>query len=124
MRWQTIEFFTMDFPQRLAILRKERGLSQQALADKVGIHVSQIRRYESGTTQPTLEVIRKLAVALATSADLLVFDKEEREPKEELKRQFEAMSTFDPEELTTAKKLLDSLILQHDIKRSMNKQGH
>lgn len=122
MRWQTIEFLTMDFPERLAVLRKERGLSQQALADKVDIHVSQIRRYESGNTQPTLEVIRKLAIALATSADLLVFDKEEREPKEELKRQFEALSTFDPEELTTAKKLLDSLILQHDIKRSMDKQ--
>jgi transcriptional regulator with XRE-family HTH domain len=122
MRWQPIELLTMDFPERLAVLRKERGLTQQALADKVDVHVSQIRRYENGDTQPTLEVIRKLAIALTTSADLLVFDKEEREPKEELKRQFEALGRFDDEELTLAKKLLDSLILQHDIKSSINKQ--
>ena len=40
----------MDFPERLAALRKERGLTQQALADNVEIYVSQIRRYENGTT--------------------------------------------------------------------------
>jgi transcriptional regulator with XRE-family HTH domain len=32
----------------LAALRKERGLIQQALAERVGMHISQIRRYESG----------------------------------------------------------------------------
>ena len=64
MRWHTTELLTMDFPVRLAALRKERGLTQQSLADNVAIHVSQIRRYETGTTQPTLEVICKLAIAL------------------------------------------------------------
>ena len=29
----------MDFATRLAAARKERGLTQQALADRVGIHV-------------------------------------------------------------------------------------
>lgn len=53
-----------DFSQRLAALRKEKGLTQQALADLIGMHVIQIRRYESGASQPTLDVIRKLALAL------------------------------------------------------------
>lgn len=122
MRWHTTDLLTMDFPERLTTLRKERGLTQQALADMVAIHVSQIRRYENGTTQPTLEVIRKLAVALATSADVLVFDKDERQPREELKRQFEALKGFDEEEIKIAKALLESLILKHNAKRAFEDQ--
>ena len=41
----------MGFPERLIALRKERKLTQQALADKVNVHLSQIRRYEQGETQ-------------------------------------------------------------------------
>ena len=59
--------------QRLAEaeLRKQRSLTQQALADRVGIHAVQLRRYESGSSQPTLEVIRKLAVALSVSGEVV-----------------------------------------------------
>ena len=118
MRWHTTALLTMDFPERLSALRKERGLTQQALADNVEIHVSQIRRYENGSTQPTLDVIRKLAIALVASADLLVFDKDERQPREELKRQFEALNGFDEEEIKVAKAVLESLILKHNAKRA------
>src|SRR5580658_7828183 len=74
----------MDFPARLAALRKDRGLTQQALAERVGIHVSQLRRYEAGGAQPTLDVLRRLAVALSVSADQLVFDSDERGPDGDL----------------------------------------
>jgi len=46
----------LDFPQHLAALRKQRTLTQQALADRIGVHVVQLRRYESGSSQPTLDV--------------------------------------------------------------------
>jgi transcriptional regulator with XRE-family HTH domain len=59
--------WTVKFPQHLALLRKERGLTQPQLAEKIGLHVAQIRRYEAGTSQPTLDVIRSLAVALGVS---------------------------------------------------------
>ena len=82
----------MDFPERLAGIRKERSLTQQALADQVGVHVLQIRRYEGGNSQPTLDVIRRLARALHVSSDESVFDKEERGPSDEFRLQFEAVS--------------------------------
>jgi transcriptional regulator with XRE-family HTH domain len=107
----------MEFPDRLAALRREKGLTQQALADAVGVHVSQLRRYEAGQSQPTLEVIRKLAVALSVSADLLVFDKEERGPGDELRLQFEAVGRLDPDERTLVRELLDSIIVRHDARR-------
>lgn len=38
----------MSFPKKLAALRKENDLIQQVLADKLGLHVSQLKRYEAG----------------------------------------------------------------------------
>jgi transcriptional regulator with XRE-family HTH domain len=107
----------MDFPERLAALRRERSLTQQALADAVGIHVSQLRRYEAGQSQPTLDVIRKLAVALSVSADLLVFDKDERGPDDEFRLQFEAVGRLDPHERTLVREVLDSIISRHEARR-------
>lgn len=122
--WHTTTLLTMNFPEHLTALRKERGLTQQALAGLVDIHVSQIRRHENKQTQPTLDVIRKLAIALGVSADLLVFDKDERQPREELKRQFEALNGFDEEEIKVAKVVLESLILKHNAKRAFEDQIH
>jgi len=109
----------MDFPERLAVLRKARALTQQALADKVGVHVLQIRRYEAGNSQPTLDVIRRLALALSVSADELVFERAERDPAEDLRLQFEAASAFDEEEKKVLKALLEGLILKHQARRWM-----
>ncbi len=57
------------------------GLAQRQRphsTDPGRVHVAQIRRYEAGDSQPTLDVIRKLAIALSASAYMLVFDKDER----------------------------------------------
>jgi transcriptional regulator with XRE-family HTH domain len=56
----------------VAGLRRERGLTQVMLAERVGVHPSQLHRYEAGSAQPTLDVVRRLCVALSVSADLLV----------------------------------------------------
>ena len=112
---QTFVLF-MDFPKRLANLRKEKGLTQQNLTDKARIHVMQIRRYEGGESQPTVEVIRKLSVALNVTADELIFDENERDPDKELQLHFEAISKFVPEEKKIARALLEALILRYEAK--------
>jgi len=116
-RSQQLEFLAMDFPERLAALRKEHQFTQQVLADKASIHVAQIRRYEGGETQPALDVIRKLAIALHVSADMLVFDEHERGPDDDLRLQFEAISQFEPEDKKVIKALLEGMILKHEAKR-------
>lgn len=107
----------MEFPNRLVALRKERGLTQKSLSERVGVHVTQIQRYENGSIQPTLDVIRRLAIALSVSADLLVFDKDERGPDDQLRLEFEAINEFDPEEKAVVRKVLQGLIIQHQTKR-------
>ena len=107
----------MDFPERLAALRKNKGLTQQVLSEAIGLHISQLKRYEAGTSQPTLDVLRKLAVELSVNADMLLFDKNERGPDDELRLQFEALQQFSPKDKDVAKSVLESLILKHDANR-------
>jgi len=107
--------FAMEFPERLAALRKTRGLTQQALADQVGLAVLQIRRYEGGTSQPTLDVIRRLAIALGVSADMLVFDEKERGPSEALRYQFETVSRMSEHDQEVIRELLDAVIVKNQV---------
>ncbi len=109
--------WTVNFPEHVAALRKQKGMTQQQLAEKIGVHVVQLRRYEAGTSQPTLDVIRSMAVALGISADELLFDKDERGPDEALKLQFEAVTKFDPESKKVVQQVLDSMILQQEARR-------
>ena len=115
---------TMSFSRRLSSIRKSKGLTQQQMADTIGIHVSQIKRYESGDTQPSLEVLRKIALALSISADLLLFDENERGPSDDFRMQFEALNHFSKEEKKIVKELLDSLILKHTANRLATGTGN
>jgi len=108
----------MDFPARLIQLRRVQALTQQALADTVGIHVNQIRRYEAGTAQPTLEALINLAKALHVSLDSLVFGEDStRGPDDDFRLRFEALRDFTPDERRVAQEILDSLILKHTANR-------
>ena len=106
----------LDFHERLVALRKERGLTQQALAELVEMHISQIRRYESGQSQPTLDAIRKLAMALSVSADMLLFAQNERGPDDDLKLQFEAVSRLNAEEKNVIRSVIESIVLRNTFK--------
>ena len=112
----------MDFPQRLAALRKKRGMTQYALADEARVNVSQIRRYEGGTSQPTLNVLRRLAVALSVSADLLLFDKDERGPDDDLRLQFEAISRLGADEKRVIKEVVESMLIKHESRRWLKQE--
>jgi len=60
---------------RLRELRMEMGLSQQALADRIGTSQPQIKRLEDGARKLTKEWAERLAPALQTSAEALMFGK-------------------------------------------------
>lgn len=62
--------------QRLAVLlktlRKERGLSQEALAERAGLHRNFISLLERRESQPTVDTLFRLADALGVTAVDLV----------------------------------------------------
>lgn len=120
-----LKWMFMNFPKRLSIIRKKRGLTQQAMANTAGIHVSQYKRYEAGASQPTLDVYRKMILALNVSSDMMLFDENERGPvnDEDLLLQFEAVSKLDSREKEIVKELIDGILLKHDAKRWSQPRG-
>ena len=60
---------SMSFGNRVANLRKERGLSQQELADLIGTGKDMISRYERDSSSPSIDVAAKIAKVLNTSLD-------------------------------------------------------
>ncbi|MCA1836970.1 MAG: helix-turn-helix transcriptional regulator [Actinobacteria bacterium] len=107
----------MPFQERLTTLRKQHGLTQQALADIAGLHVSQIRKYETDAAQPSVDAVKKLAVALSVSLDLLVFDRDERGPDDDLRLQFEAVKRLNPDERQALKTVIEGVITKHEVRR-------
>lgn len=106
------------FANRLTEARKHAGLTQHALADTAGLHVSNIRRYEAGTNQPNIDALRNLALALGTSTDKLLFEPNERQPDNDLLLAFEAASTrLDQEGQDHLKATLEGLLLRAETRR-------
>lgn len=61
----------MELAHRLSQLRKEKGLTQQELADLTGTHPNVIGKYELGLAIPSVEMAGKLAQALNVTIDFL-----------------------------------------------------
>lgn len=60
------------FQENLKTLRRQRGLSQQALADRLHVVRQTISKWERGTSVPDAELLIRLAEELDTTvADLL-----------------------------------------------------
>lgn len=56
-------------------LRTKRGLSQEALAEEVGLRQAQISEIESGTNNITLDNLHRLAVVLGVRPCELIDDR-------------------------------------------------
>ena len=60
------------FPDRLKFARKNSGLTQQAVADEMGMLLRSYQRYESGESEPSLFNLASLAVIVGVSSDYLL----------------------------------------------------
>lgn len=67
----------MSYGNNIRRIRIERGLSQEELAQAVGVTGSAISRWESGQRQPNIEKLKKLSAALGVTVDELLQDRGE-----------------------------------------------
>ena len=58
--------------KKLRELRKERGWTQEELGERLHIHRSTVSYWETGFTDPPLEMVRALALLYGVSADYLL----------------------------------------------------
>lgn len=68
-------------------LRKDKGLNQIDLAQRVGVSIDSVRRWEAGKREPRLGELEKIALVLEVPVTSLVMGREENKntpfPKEE-----------------------------------------
>lgn len=64
----------MRFADKLIQLRKAKGLSQEELADFLGVSRQAVSRWEQGNTFPDLPNLQKLVKVFGVSADYLICD--------------------------------------------------
>lgn len=60
------------FNKKLREIRIKRALTQQNLADMVGLALRSYQCYEQGTREPSLDMLIKLSDALKVSTDELL----------------------------------------------------
>lgn len=60
------------FSIRLKELRKEQGLTQKQLAEKLNISDDCVHFWEKGKSQPDINTIRKICLFFEVSADYLI----------------------------------------------------
>jgi transcriptional regulator with XRE-family HTH domain len=61
-----------EFPRTLSLLRQERGVSQRAAAQDLGISQALLSHYENGVREPGLSFVVKACDYYAVSADFLL----------------------------------------------------
>ena len=113
-------FENMPFSDRLSILRKQRGLTQESLAGIIEITKTQVYRYENGSSQPTLEVIKKIAIALSVTTDELVFEVDERKPDDSLALLMEGVSRLNADEKHVIREMIEGMLVKHQTKQMVS----
>ncbi len=62
----------MNIAERIRQSRKGKGLTQQNLADKLGLSYMTVRRWETGKTSPRMDEIEKLSKILGVDRNYII----------------------------------------------------
>ena len=71
----------MNFSEKLKLIRNTRNITQEQLADRLGISRQSISNWESGVAYPETEKLLKLSKELNISLDYLLLDENDLDIK-------------------------------------------
>lgn len=114
------------FGQRLVALRKAAALTQQQLADEVGVSRRMIAYYEGQSEHPPTTLLPALAQALNVSADELLglapisAQRNGRVRDNRMQRRLQQLANLPPEERRQIMQVLDAFIERSQLKRRVS----
>jgi len=114
----------MTFKERLKQARTNKKISQQELAKLVGVHYTNIGRYERGEAVPSANVLNNLAQALDVSPDYLINgtleDKAENTISDnELLMQFKKVEKLPGDKKKLVKEFLDAFLFKDSVQKQL-----
>ena len=114
----------MTVGDRIKQLRTAKGYTQSDLAKLVGLTYIQVGRYEKGKSNPSADVLQKLAVALDTTTDILMSGNTDEAKAQlsdkELLRQFKEVEKLEASDKHLVKTFIDAFITKRQIQKLAN----
>ncbi len=112
------------FGKRLTAAREAKSLTKERLGKVVGVHHSQIGRYEKGEASPSAEVLKKMANALHVSTDFLMNGTTSDMANENIQdktliNQFNRISELSEQNKTVVSTLIDAFLFQQEMKQKL-----
>jgi len=113
--------FGKELGRRLAQLRQDTGLTQQAVAAQLGIAQQTLAHYEVGRLRLPVALVPKLAALFGVPTDVLLGvasaragkSPGKRGPTPKLQRQLERVSRLPKAQQQVVLAMLDGVLLQH-----------
>ena len=104
------------FGQRLASLRKQRGLTQLQFAEQLGISDKLVEYYERRAKNPSMELIKRVADFFEVSASYFVADEVQAPrkpgPRSEIDKRVAEIKQLPPKQQRLVLIMLDSFLAQ------------
>ena len=113
-----------DFGSNLKRFRSEKGFSQEAFAAKIGVHVTNLSKYERNKSVPSLEVAEKMASVLDMSLDELVYGQQNEKARiriadNELLSLFNKTQHLPDDQKKTVMDLLSTFLLKANLTQQL-----
>jgi len=114
-----------NFGANLKRFRTEKGFSQEVFAGKIGVHVTNLSKYERDKSIPSLEIAQKMANNLDMSIDELVYGSQDEKASikitdNELLNLFNKTQQLSDEQKKTVMDLLSAFLLKANLKQQLS----
>ncbi len=111
----------MAFSTKIVELRKEKGLSQMALSQKLGVHQQIVSGWERGKNMPQVESLIRLAELFKVSIDYLLLENVPREGTHkiddfELYEVFRKADSLPDKQKEIVRELVTSVVFRHIVR--------
>ena len=93
---------SIKFHENLKKVRKSKGLTQKALSEKLGVALSTVAMWETGSRQPDYQTLNRIADFFGVSFDELLEDQSEKQAM----RDDEIYISYEDDEVFSIRELL------------------
>ena len=110
----------MALGDRIRALRKEAGMSQAELAERIGVDPGRVSRYEAGRITPSADALVRLAESLNISIDHLLIDDIPRRPlhnaEDALGDRLNTLGELGADDLHLVTSFIDALVTKNRLR--------
>ncbi|MBN1364243.1 MAG: helix-turn-helix transcriptional regulator [Syntrophaceae bacterium] len=105
----------MIIADKIKLLRKKKKLSQEQLAEAVGINAAHLSRLENDKYQPSMPVLKKMAEVLEVTVDYLLSEEDEAVPEIKIKNKplaerIKLIESLDEDDQNALIRVIDSML--------------